>query len=235
MSFLHFCSTEFYRKRVIQMGENPNRVFNTGAPGIDNVLNLKLLTKSQLESELNWKLSSKSALFTYHPATLSDNNIRSDLKRILKTLSKFNMNILFTYANADSGGSIINKEIVKFCLKNNKKYKVVKNLGQVKYLSAMRCVDLVIGNSSSGIIEAASFHVPVVNIGDRQNGRLRNENVIDCNIESLKESIDIALSDLFLKKCKKIENIYGKGNASEAIIQKLEQQLFSQKKTFFDL
>ncbi len=127
------------------------------------------------------------------------------------------------------------KCIEKFCKLNPKKYKVVKNLGQVKYLSAMKHVDLLIGNSSSGIIEAASFHVPVVNIGDRQNGRLRNENVIDCSIESLKESINIALSDVFLSKCQKIENIYGKGNASEVIIQKLEQQLLSQKKIFFDL
>jgi GDP/UDP-N,N'-diacetylbacillosamine 2-epimerase (hydrolysing) len=235
MSFLHFCSTEFYRKRVIQMGENPNRVFNTGAPGIDNVLNLKLLTKSQLESELNWKLSSKNALFTYHPVTLSDNNIRTDLKRIFKTLSRFDINILFSYANADIGGTIINFEIEKFCSRNPKKYKVEKNLGQLKYLSAMKHVDLIIGNSSSGIIEAPSFNKPVVNIGDRQKGRLRNENVIDCSLESLEASITLALTKFFLVKCKKIKNIYGNGNASELIVQKLEKHPLSQTKIFFDL
>jgi len=235
MSFLHFCSTELYRKRVIQMGENPDRVFNTGAPGIDNILNLHLLTKKKLESELDWKLSNKSALFTYHPATLIESDLLDDLTRIFKTLNKFNINILFTYANADEGGNTINHEVEKFCSTNLKKYKVVKNLGQIKYLSALKHVDLVIGNSSSGIVEAASFGTPTVNIGDRQKGRLRNENVIDCKIESLENSISLALSDLFVSKCKKIENLYGNGNASEVIVKELEQQLFFRTKIFFDL
>ena len=131
MSYLHFCATETYRKRVIQMGEDPARVFNTGAPGIDNIINLKLLTKSKLEKELNWKLTSKSALFTYHPVTLEESDIEIDLEAILSVLETFSFNILFTYANADSGGRIINQKIEEFCKIQPSKYKVVKSLGQV--------------------------------------------------------------------------------------------------------
>ena len=224
MSFLHFCTTEIYRKRVIQMGEDPIRVFNTGAPGIDNILNLKLLTKNQLEIELKWLLTSKCALFTYHPVTLEDSDIENDLTSIFDVLVTFNFNILFTYANADSGGKIINKNIEKFCNINPLKYKVVKSLGQVKYLSAMKHVDLLIGNSSSGIIEAASFKKAVVNIGDRQKGRLKGKNVIDCDFSKLSESITLALSDDFRKKINSINNLYGVGKASDIIIDKLANE-----------
>jgi UDP-hydrolysing UDP-N-acetyl-D-glucosamine 2-epimerase len=115
MSYLHFCSTETYRQRVIQMGEDPARVFNSGAPGIDNIINLKLLTKNKLEKELNWKLTSKSALFTYHPVTLEESDVEIDLEVILSILDTFNFNILFTYANADLGGKVINQKIEEFC------------------------------------------------------------------------------------------------------------------------
>ena len=164
------------------MGEDPKRVFNSGAPGIDNIINLKPLTKIQLEEELEWQFNDNSVLFTYHPVTLTDTDLQSDLEFILGILAKFKFNILFTYANADLGNHIINKSIEKFCKKNPKKYKVFKNLGQVRYLSAMNYVDLIIGNSSSGIIEAASFKKPVINIGDRQKGRLQGKNVINCNL-----------------------------------------------------
>ena len=235
MSYLHFCSTEAYRQRVIQMGENPIRVFNSGAPGIDNIANLKLLTKLQLEQELGWSFSSKCALFTYHPVTLVDADIDSDLGSIFNILSKFGFNILFTYANADSGGRIINQKIEKFCKNNPKQYKVVKSLGQVKYLSAMKHVDLLIGNSSSGVIEAASFKKPVVNIGDRQKGRLKGENVIDCNFEDLRDSIALASSEGFKNKINKMNNIYGIGNTADFIIDKLIHEPLSVIKKFRDL
>ena len=234
MSFLHFCTTEIYRKRVIQMGEDPIRVFNTGAPGIDNILNLKLLTKNQLEIELEWLLTSKCALFTYHPVTLEDSDIENDLSSIFDVLVAFKFNILFTYANADSGSKVINKNIEKFCNINPLKYKVVKSLGQVKYLSAMKHVDLLIGNSSSGIIEAASFKKPVVNIGDRQKGRLKGKNVIDCDFSRLSESITLALSDNFRKKINSINNLYGSGKASDIIIDKLANAPLSVIKKFRD-
>ena len=234
MSYLHFCATETYRKRVIQMGEDPARVFNTGAPGIDNIINLKLLTKSKLEKELNWKLTSKSALFTYHPVTLEESDIEIDLEAILSVLETFSFNILYTYANADSGGRIINQKIEEFCKIQPSKYKVVKSLGQVKYLSAMKYVNLLIGNSSSGIIEAASFKKPVINIGDRQKGRLRGKNVIDCNLNSLQDSIKLALSSSFRNNIKNMNNIYGIGAAADIILDKLINEPISVIKKFRD-
>ena len=234
MSYLHFCSTEAYRKRVIQMGEHPDNVFNFGAPGIDNILNLKLLNKEELEKELNWKLSSKYALFTYHPATLNNINLREDIKNILSKIRKTNLNVLFTFANADLGGKIINNELEFFCSKDREKYKLVKNLGQIKYLSAMKYSKLLIGNSSSGIIEAASFKKPVVNIGDRQKGRLANNNVINCQIDSLIESISKALSNDFLFKCNTIKNIYGSGNSSNQIVNEIIKQNLSVRKVFYN-
>jgi GDP/UDP-N,N'-diacetylbacillosamine 2-epimerase (hydrolysing) len=234
MSYLHFCSTETYRLRVIQMGEDPIRVFNSGAPGIDNIVNLSLLTKSQLEDKLMWKMTSKCALFTYHPVTLEETDIEDDLASIFEVLATFSFNIIFTYANADLGGRIINESIEKFCKLNPKKYKVVKNLGQVKYLSAMKHIDLLIGNSSSGIIEAASFKKAVVNIGNRQKGRLKGQNVIDCNIASLSESIELALSGNFKDKINNIENIYGTGKTADFIVEKLIQTPLSIIKKFRD-
>ena len=234
MSYLHFCSTETYRQRVIQMGEDPARVFYSGAPGIDNIKNLKLLTKNKLEKELNWKLTSKSALFTYHPVTLEESDVEIDLEVILSILETFSFNILFTYANADSGGKVINQKIEEFCKIQPAKYKVVKSLGQIKYLSAMKYVDLLVGNTSSGIIEAASFKKPVVNIGDTQKGRLRGENVIDCNLNSLQDSIKLALSISFRNKIKNLNNIYGTGAAADIILDKLINEPISVIKKFRD-
>ena len=216
------------------MGEDPIRVFNSGAPGIDNIFNLKLLTKLELEQKLAWSFSSKCALFTYHPVTLEDGDIENDLASILGILANFNFNIFFTYANADPGGRIINQGIEKFCNINPKKYKVVKNLGQVKYLSAMKHVDLIIGNSSSGIIEAASFKKAVVNIGRRQKGRLKGQNVIDCNIASLEGSIELAISTNFRNKINNIENIYGTGQTAAYIEEKLIKLPLSVIKKFRD-
>lgn len=235
MSYLHFCSTESYRQRVIQMGEDPMRVFNSGAPGIDNILRLNLLDKKTLEKELNWKFTSKSALFTYHPVTLEDSDVANDLQVMFKVIQTFKFNVLFTYANADEGGSIINEMIEQFCQLNPSSYKVVKSLGQIKYLSAMKWVDFLIGNSSSGIIEAASFKKPFVNIGIRQKGRLRSENVIDCDLTTLRDSIKLASSASFKNKIKNVKNIYGDGTASSFIVDKLINEPVSVIKKFKDI
>ena len=235
MSHLHFCATELYRQRVIQMGEESERVFNSGAPGIDNIINFNLLAKKELEESLEWELSSKCALFTFHPATLEKNEVTYDLDIILNILKTFSFNVLFTYANADEGGKRINKKIEQFCNMSSSKYKVVKSLGQLKYLSAMKNVDLIIGNSSSGIIEAASFQKPVINIGDRQKGRLRSKNVIDCNLDTLEDSIKIAISNGFKSKINNINNIYGKGTAAVFIVDKLISEPLSVIKKFRDL
>ena len=235
MSQLHFCSTEAYRQRVIQMGEDPSKVINTGAPGIDNIVNLDLLSKDDLEKQLDWKFTQKCALFTYHPVTLTNDDLKKDLSIIFDVLVDSGIGILFTYANADNGGRVINQKIEAFCKLDVNKYKVVKSLGQLLYLSAMKYVDLLIGNTSSGIIEAASFCKPVVNIGNRQSGRLKGVNVIDCSIKDLKKSIELALSDNFIKKCCNQKNVYGDGRSATRIVDELSSQPLSLIKKFVDI
>ena len=235
MSYLHFTSTEEYRQRVIQMGENSLRVYNSGAPGIDNIMDFELLSKTELEDDLHWKFSKRSALFTYHPVTLGSSDINNEIDHIFTALQKSGLNILFTYANADDNGRVINQKIEAFCQTDLTKYKVVKSLGQLRYLSAMKYVNLLIGNTSSGIIEAASFQKPVVNIGDRQKGRLQSGNVINCSIETLNNTIKQALSDEFQDSCKILKNIYGEGNASDIIVDVLSDIELSVVKKFVDM
>lgn len=234
MSYLHFTSTEKYRQRIIQMGEDASRVHTSGAPGIDNIMNLELLAKTELEDSLDWKFGENSALFTYHPVTLDIRNINDEISHILSVIEETGLNVLFTYANADDSGRLINQKIEDFCLNNPTKYKVVKSLGQMRYLSAMKYVDLLIGNTSSGIIEAASFQKPVVNIGDRQKGRLQSGNVINCNTETLSSAIEKGLSTEFQNRCKTTQNIYGDGNASNIIIDVLSSIELSVIKKFVD-
>ncbi len=235
MSSLHFTSTDEYRDRVIQMGEPSNTVFSVGAPGIDNIVNMNLLSKGGLEGELEWRLNGTTALFTFHSETLSTVDTRKEIKRILKIIGDSNISVLFTYANSDDGGRVINNEIEEFASKDKEKYLVVKSLGQLKYLSAMKHLDFVIGNTSSGIIEAASFHKPVINIGNRQLGRLQSGNIIDSTIEKLEESIFQATSNIFIKNCNDVVNIYGDGNASQHMVSLLENQNLSSIKKFNDL
>jgi UDP-hydrolysing UDP-N-acetyl-D-glucosamine 2-epimerase len=231
MSSLHFTSTGEYRNRVIQMGEHPNTVFSVGAPGIDNILNINLVSKEDLERHLSWKFGHKSALFTYHPPTLQEGGLEKGIDDILSSIEKSDLNVIFTYANADSNGRKINQRIEKFCNKDLKRFKIVKNLGQIKYLSAMKYVNILIGNTSSGIIEAASFKKPVINIGERQKGRLRSGNVIDCHINKL----DIAILDALMMDCSKVINLYGNGDASFKIVKKLENCNIGNIKFFFNL
>ncbi|MDQ7047922.1 MAG: UDP-N-acetylglucosamine 2-epimerase [Sulfurovum sp.] len=235
MSYLHFTSTEVYKNRVIQMGEAPERVFCTGAPGIDNIVTMDLLSKENLEVALSWKMNRPTVLFTYHSETLSTSDIKEEIEHILAIIQRSGINVLFTYANADDGGRIINKAIEKFVSNNTDKYFISKSLGQLNYLSAMKHVDLLIGNTSSGIIEAASFQKPVINIGTRQKGRLQSGNVIDCTIEGLTETIHKAQSPKFQQYCQDVVNVYGQGKASVQIIDILESHEYSSTKRFNDL
>jgi UDP-hydrolysing UDP-N-acetyl-D-glucosamine 2-epimerase len=235
MALLHFTSTEEYRRRVIQLGESPDRVICTGAPGIDNIINMPLLNQKELEAELNWKLPKLTALFTFHAETLALDSEINQIELILESIKMSGIGVLFTYANADDGGLAINQAIDKFVNENKVKYKVEKSLGQLKYLSAMSHVNLLIGNSSSGIIEAASFNVPVINIGDRQKGRLQSENVRDCELKNLELEIENALFGRQPKQRKKIKNIYGDGNAASKIVKQLIVQPMSNVKRFHDL
>jgi len=244
MSQLHFTSTEAYRNRVIQLGEHPDTVFNVGAIGLDNIQSLPLLKKSQLETELKYKFGQKNILVTFHPVTLEANTSSTQFQQLLKAISQLsNIQIIFTKANADSDGRIINQMIDTFVRKNPKKSIVFTSLGQKKYLSTMKYMDAIVGNSSSGIIEAPSFKVPTVNIGDRQKGRILAESVIQCdpNTNSILKAINTAFSKKFISKIKKINNPYGKGNTSEKIIAILKKKLvqknspLSVKKNFYDL
>jgi len=235
MSSLHFTSTNEYRDRVIQMGEFPNTVFSVGAPGIDNIVNMNLLSKRELESVLKWRFGEIVALFTFHPETASVVNAKRQITSILKAIRDSNINVLFTYANSDNGGRIINHEIEKFACQDKEKYLIVKSLGQLKYLSAVKHSDVVIGNTSSGIIEAASFQKPVINIGDRQKGRLQSANVVNTTIEKLKDSIFHSVSNAFIENCKDVVNIYGDGNASQRIVLSLENAKLTSIKKFHNL
>jgi len=235
MSSLHFTSTDEYRDRLIQMGEQSSMVLSVGAPGIDNIVNMSLLSKVELEGELDWQFNGTTALFTFHSETLSKVNVRKEIKRILEVIGDSNISVLFTYANSDDGGRAINNEIEEFASKDKKKYLVVKSLGQLKYLSAMNQLDFVMGNTSSGIIEAASFQKPVINIGNRQLGRLQSANVINSTIEKLKDAIDLAISKSFIEYCNGVISIYGDGNASSSIVASLESKKLSPIKKFKDL
>ncbi len=180
MSNLHFVSTEQYRKRVIQLGEEPRRIFKVGAIGLDNIKKMKLLKKLDLEKQLNFKIESPTLLVTYHPET-TENKSEGDFKEILKALDDFkNLKVIFTKPNADTYGRIIINMIDDYVKRNKDKAIAFINLGQLKYLSCMNYIDGILGNSSSGIIEAPSFKIGTINIGDRQRGRIKAKSIIDC-------------------------------------------------------
>jgi len=240
MSFLHFTATNAYRKRVIQLGEDPRRVFNVGALGIDNIKRTPLLSRLSLEKELGFCLHGKVVLVTFHPVTLERNTSKQQFTEILSALDKFSdLRVIFTKPNMDINAKIIVKLIDRY-VKNNKGRAVAFNsLGRVKYLSLMKHVDLMLGNSSSGIVEMPSFGKPTINIGDRQKGRIAAKSVIQCSPQQ--ECIRRALKTVFSKKfrrcCAKVKNPYGAGLASEriaAILKKELPKIGSLKKEFYD-
>ena len=240
MSYLHFTSTEKYRKRVIQLGENPERVFNVGAIGLDNIKNLKLLNLQTLEKELNLNFGEKNILFTYHPVTLDIEKLSEELDQIFGALEELifqGYKIIITKSNADQGGRFINKYIDDFSSKYKEKVFAYTNLGTLKYLSVMKYVNLVMGNSSSGIVETPSFKIPTVNIGDRQKGRVRGNSVIDVNPK--KEEILNAVKKAEKIAKNKIFNPYDQGGATERIYRTIEECLLNNKinlkKEFFDI
>ena len=239
MSYLHFTSCEEYRKRVIQLGENPNRVFNVGAIGLDNVKNSKLLTLKELEESLNFKLDSPYAVVTFHPETIGDIKVLEQCENLIEALNYFkNMKFIITKANGDNGGREINKIINEFSEKNKDRIIAVHSLGSIRYLSALKYSTMVIGNSSSGIIEAPFFKIPTINIGDRQKGRIQGKSIINCisDKNSIINAINTALSKEFKEKIKNIENLYGNGDTSLKILNKLKENInINLKKEFYDL
>lgn len=240
MSHLHFASTENYRKRIIQLGEHPKRVFNVGALGIDNLKRIKLLPKSALEVEIDFKLDRPYFVVTFHPVTLEKNESAKQVAELFKSLQNFpDHKIIFTKSNADNEGRTINSLIDDFVRKNKDRTKAYHSLGQLKYLSVLKYSEMLIGNSSSGIIEMPYLKKPTVNIGNRQKGRICPESVIQCASlsASITKAIKKGLSNNFKSKCMQRNNIFGIGNTSKKIMKILTANNFSMqvKKDFFDL
>ena len=241
MSLLHFPSTETYRKRIIQLGENPERVFNVGAIGLDNIKNLKLLSREEFESATDFSLRKINFLVTYHPVTLSDTPAKVTFQKLLNVLDLYpDAGIIFTQSNADNEGRIIYEMLKDYVDKNKTHTKLFQSLGQIRYLSAIQYVDAVIGNSSSGIIEVPAFYKPTVNIGVRQKGRLMPKSVICCDDDeqSIKSAIDLALSEKFLAEIKTQSNPYWNGGAVEKIFDVLKNFKLSGNslmKMFYDV
>ena len=222
MAHLHFVSNEVSRKRVEQMGENPKYVHNVGAPGIDHIVKLKLLGKKELEKKLNMRFEKRNLLVTFHPETLSFESSKKHFDNLLKALDGIggDVCIIFTEANADSEGRIINDMISKYVAINSNAY-VYASLGQLLYLSVMSHVDVVVGNSSSGLYETPSFKKPTVNIGDRQKSRLQAESVVNCK-PTIKD-VAKAINEAFVKDCSSVVNPYGDGKSSKRIVKVLKQ------------
>lgn len=221
MSHLHFTSTSEYRNRVIQLGEQPDCVFHIGALGIENINRLNLLNKEEFESSIDFKLSSLNFLVTFHPVTLDNASAEQQFVELLEALSVFTeAKIIITKPNADHDGRVIIQMIDEFVSRNPTNVISFISLGQIRYLSAIRHCQVVIGNSSSGLIEVPSFKKPTVNIGDRQQGRIESKSVISCKPakKSILDAINIALSEDFQSQLPNIKNPYGEGNSSIKIL-----------------
>tara|TARA_Y100000996_G_scaffold365250_1_gene309909 strand:+ start:3692 stop:4861 length:1170 start_codon:yes stop_codon:yes gene_type:complete len=239
MSYLHFPSTELYRKRIIQLGESPERVYNVGGLFIDSIKNSDILSREDLENKTGITFQNKNLLVTYHPETLNDYSNNS-LDNLLKALEDNpGLNYIFTAPNADPGNDKIFDKISSFVNKNQKKSILFKSLGHKNYISCLNQVDGIIGNSSSGITEAPYFKIGTINIGKRQGGRIRAKSIIDCDssAESISKSIDTLYSDDFQSKLKSLENPYGDGTAAYKILEIIKKHDLPKniKKKFFDI
>lgn len=240
MSYLHLTSTEEYRKRVIQLGENPERVFTVGSIGIENIFNKKLMTKKELEHSLNFLLDQPYAVVTFHPVTLDGCGVEIQVKHLLRALSKNEtMKYIITKSNADTSGRIMNQMIDEYAASHSNVY-ATESLGVTRYLSALKYADMVIGNSSSGLVEAPSFGIPTINIGDRQKGRLKAGSVIDSMPEfsSICKAIEKAGSEEFKSVARMVSNPYGDGNTSEKIvtaIKNMMKETIDLKKKFYSI
>ncbi|MCX5782903.1 MAG: UDP-N-acetylglucosamine 2-epimerase [Elusimicrobia bacterium] len=215
MAAMHFASLDIYAKKIIQMGEDKKRVFSVGALGIDNIKSAALANRR----------FSGSALMTYHPVTLDNySDARRQIKEILQALLKTELFTIITMPNADTAGNTIYKEIYSYVKAYPRKFKLIKNFGQLGYLNAMKHAALMLGNSSSGIIESASFALPVVNIGDRQEGRFKPRNVIDCacSQKAILSAIKKAVSPNFRRAIARMKNPYGDGKTAQRIVKILK-------------
>jgi GDP/UDP-N,N'-diacetylbacillosamine 2-epimerase (hydrolysing) len=236
MSYLHFTSTEVYRNRVIQLGEDPQRVFFVGALSTENILKAALFSEAEIRKEIGISENMPYSVVTFHPVTLEEDSAKNQTLELCKAMEECNDHFyLITMANADAGGDLVNKLLGEFADKHEN-IKLVSSLGMKRYLSAVKYCDFVLGNSSSGIIEAPVLGAPTVNIGDRQKGRLMADTIINCEPEC----------KVIINAIHKAENMehhatlmYGNGNTSEKIVSIIKDVLFNEKvdlkKKFFDL
>ncbi len=240
MSHLHFTATDEYKNRVIQLGEHPSRVFNVGGMGIENIKRLPLLTKEAFETSIDFKLNKKNILVTFHPVTLENSTAKNQFQELLNAIDTLEeTNIIFTKANSDTDGRVINQMIDEYVAKNSHKSVGFTSLGQLRYLSALQFVDAMVGNSSSGLAEAPSFKIGTINIGDRQKGRIKAHSVIDCfsDKKSVMEAFTKLYSKEFQETLKTVQNPYGDGCASKKIVEEIKKIDLNTiiKKTFFDI
>ena len=240
MAYLHFVAAEPYKKRVIQLGESPDRVFNFGAPGLDHLKKTRLYGRDEFEKSIDFPLGETNFLITYHPVTMQKQSATGAVEQMLTALDDFpESHIIYTGQNSDPDGRIIGEKIQQYVKNNSQRCVFFKSLGQLRYLSAIKNVDAVIGNSSSGLLEAPVFKKPTVNIGDRQKGRLKASSVIDCgeNADEIKLAITKALSKAFQATLSSVTSLYGMGDVSSQIKNVLKCFNFTGNlsKTFHDI
>lgn len=240
LSQLHFPGCKEYRQRIIQMGEEPERVFDYGDIGVENIRKMQYLSKSELESDLKLSLDLPYACVTFHPVTQEKETAQVQIEELLKALEQTDdMQFIITKANADVGGKMIN-ECIDRHVRNSKNCVAFDSLGIKRYLSLLKYSKFVIGNSSSGIIEAPAFGVPTVNIGDRQKGRLQADSVINCNpvCKEIVDAMMLARSRSFQEKAKHTKNPYGDGETSVKIVEEIKrylEQKATAEKHFYDI
>lgn len=223
MSHLHFVTNDIAAQRVIQMGENPKHIYTVGSPGIDQIKRLSLMSKVELEESLNFNFLNRNLLVTFHPVTLDSQPASEQFEELLKALDNLeeDVGIIFTKPNSDTDGRILIRMIDEYVSKHSNA-KSYTSLGQLRYLSTIKYVDAVVGNSSSGLYEVPSFKIPTVNIGDRQRGRLQASSVINC--EPLARDIEEAIHKAFNLNCSNVINPYGDGNSSSRILYVLKSR-----------
>lgn len=237
MSYLHFASTEAYRNRIIQLGEDPARVFNVGALGVENILREQLLSRQELKTVVDFPVDRPYAVVTFHPVTLEKATAEQQVRELLVAMrQREDLFFLITKANSDAGGRRIN-ELLEAETEKCSNMELVASLGMKRYLSAVKYAKFVLGNSSSGIIEAPALQVPTVNIGDRQQGRIQAKSIVNCQPE--RTSILTAIDRVLGMQGMVFNNPYGDGHTSEKIVEILKEYMSLEhidlKKKFYDL
>lgn len=240
MSHLHFTSTEEYRKRVIQLGEQPERVFYVGALGVENIKQVPLMSKSEIEQNLQFDITDQTILVTYHPVTLSDSDLLSDINALFEALDEHSeLHVIFTMPNSDTGGQVIAEAIKQYAAQHTNRVRAYKSLGMRRYLSVMKYCLAVVGNSSSGILETPSFQIPTLNIGIRQDGRIAATSVYHCATDktSISAGLDHILSSEFRDIASKAQNPYEKEGTTQAIFDVISTYPLEGiiQKKFYDL